>query len=226
MPRILVVEDDPGMATGLRDNLQFEGHQVVIASDGEEGLQAAARHRPDLVLLDVMLPSMDGFEVCRRIREAGLTVPILMLTARGEEIDVVRGLELGADDYITKPFGVRELLARIHAALRRTSGTGPRSRVVQIGGASVDLGKGRVTRGDRTAVLGYYEIEILRMLTDRPEQNVSRAEVLNAIWGLESYPTNRTVDNHMVSIRRKIEEDPHHPVHIITVHGIGYKFVP
>jgi DNA-binding response OmpR family regulator len=226
MPRILVIEDDAAMAAGLRDNLQFEGHQVAIAASGEEGLKSAAKHRPDLVLLDVMLPKMDGFEVCRQLREAGVMVPILMLTARSEEIDVVRGLELGADDYVTKPFGVRELLARISAILRRSSGVASRSRVLQIGKATIDLGKGRVTRGKESHVLGFYEIEILRMLTDRPEQNVSRADLLNAIWGLEAYPTNRTVDNHMVSIRRKIEEDAHHPVHLVTVHGIGYKFIP
>jgi DNA-binding response OmpR family regulator len=226
MPRILVVEDDAAMAAGLRDNLQFEGHQVTIAASGEEGLKSAARQRPDLVLLDVMLPKMDGFEVCRQLREAGVMVPILMLTARSEEIDVVRGLELGADDYVTKPFGVRELLARISAILRRSSGAASRSRVIQVGKATIDLGKGRVTRGKESHVLGFYEIEILRMLTDRPEQNVSRADLLNAIWGLEAYPTNRTVDNHMVSIRRKIEEDAHHPVHLVTVHGIGYKFIP
>jgi DNA-binding response OmpR family regulator len=226
MPRILVVEDDAAMATGLRDNLQFEGHQVDIAGSGEEALQAVAKSCPDLILLDVMLPKMDGFEVCRRLRGEGVGVPILMLTARGQELDKVRGLELGADDYITKPFGVRELLARISASMRRAGGRTTRGRVIKIGQATVDLGKGRVTRGGETAVLGHFEIEILRMLTDRPEQPVKRAELLDAIWGLDAYPTNRTVDNHIVSIRRKIEPDPRRPVHIVTVHSIGYKFVP
>ncbi len=226
MPRILIVEDEADMAMGLRDNLQFEGYEVVTAVDGTSGLAALRASRPDLVLLDIMLPEMDGFEVCRQIRAMGLTMPILMLTARGQEIDKVRGLELGADDYITKPFGVRELLARIKAALRRSHGLQTVPRNVRIGKADVDLTKGRVVRGRTSHHLGHYEIEILKMLLERCEHPVCRNEMLEAIWGIEAFPTDRTVDNHIVSLRRKIEPDPKQPQHILTVQRVGYKLVP
>ena len=226
MPKVLIVEDDPDMAGGLRDNLQFEGYEVLHAETGTEGLGSAIQEKPDLILLDVMLPGMDGFEVCRSIRESGSIVPILMLTARGQEIDVVRGLELGADDYITKPFGLRELLARIKAALRRTGPASGLARQLKIGPAEVDLTRGRVLRGGQTHVLGHYEIEIMQMLVERAECNVSRNELLDTIWGESAFPTDRTVDNHIVSLRRKIEANPKKPQHILTVHGIGYKFVP
>ena len=226
MPRILIAEDEPDMAMGLRDNLQFEGYEAVIAADGEEALKAAAEQRPDLVLLDVMMPKLDGFEVCRRLRAQGFTIPILMLTAKGQEIDIVRGLETGADDYITKPFSVRELLARIKAALRRTGVGSTVPRVVTIGEASVDLVRGKVERGEETFALGYFEMEILKMLIESAEVVVPRNKLLDTIWGLEGYPANRTVDNHIVSLRRKIEQDAKHPVHIVTVHSVGYKFVP
>ncbi len=226
MARILIAEDEPDMAMGLRDNLQFEGYEVLEAADGEKALEIAKTQRPDLILLDIMLPKLDGFEVCRQIREAGFTVPIIMLTARSQEVDVVRGLELGADDYITKPFGVRELLARIKVSLRHAGAKAPSSRVLKIGDAEVDLVKGKVTRGDQIFSLGYFEIELLKMLTDRAEEPVPRNELLDKIWGLEAFPTNRTVDNHIVSLRRKIEKDSKNPQHIITVHTIGYKFVP
>ncbi len=226
MPRILIVEDEADMAMGLADNLRFEGYEVTLAANGPQGLEQARTWRPDLVLLDIMLPRMDGFEVCRQIRHAGLTMPILMLTARGQEVDKVRGLELGADDYVTKPFGVAELLARIKAALRRGSGTGPVIRHVRIGSADIDLSKGRVTRGRQAHNLGHYEIEILKMLLGRVEQPVSREEMLEAIWGIQGFPTDRTVDNHIVSLRRKIEPDPKRPQHILTVQRVGYKLVP
>jgi len=226
MPRILIIEDEPDMAMGLADNLQFEGYEVSVASDGPQGLEAVRTWRPDLVLLDIMLPKTDGFEVCRQIRHMGKTMPILMLTARGQEVDKVRGLELGADDYITKPFGVAELLARIKAALRRGGGLGLRVRHVRIGQAEIDLSKGEVVRGRRTYNLGHYEIEILKMLLERSEQPVPREEMLEAIWGIQGFPTDRTVDNHIVSLRRKIESDPKRPQHILTVQRVGYKLVP
>ena len=226
MARILIAEDEPDMAMGLRDNLQFEGYETVIAADGEEALKAAAAQRPDLVLLDVMMPKLDGFEVCRRLREQGFTVPILMLTAKGQEIDIVRGLETGADDYITKPFSVRELLARIKAALRRTGVGSNVPRLVTIGEAKVDLVRGKVEREGQTFALGYFEMEILKMLIESAEVVVPRNKLLDTIWGLEGYPANRTVDNHIVSLRRKIEKDAKHPLHIVTVHSVGYKFVP
>jgi DNA-binding response OmpR family regulator len=228
-PVVLVIEDEPDLAMGLRDNLQFEGYQVTVAADGEAGLRAAMQLRPQLVLLDVMLPGVDGFEVCRRLRAKGLRAPILILTARGQEIDKVRGLELGADDYITKPFGVRELLARIKAALRRArveDEAREPPEEVQVGPARVSFMTGKVFRGRREQVLGHYEAEILRILMGEEGQVVDRARILSSVWGLENEPMNRSVDNHIVSLRRKIEEDPTRPRHILTVHGMGYKFVP
>ncbi len=226
MARILIAEDEPDMAMGLRDNLQFEGFEVIEAADGAQALEAAKTQRPDLILLDIMMPKIDGFEVCRQVREAGFKVPIIMLTARSQEVDVVRGLELGADDYMTKPFSVRELLARIKVALRHAGAKPAASRVLKVGASEIDLIKGKVVRGDQTHNLGYFEVELLKMLTDRAEEPVPRNELLDKIWGLDAFPTNRTVDNHIVSLRRKIEPDPKNPQHIITVHTIGYKFVP
>jgi DNA-binding response OmpR family regulator len=214
------------MAMGLRDNLQFEGYEVIVAEDGEAALTAALAQNPDLILLDIMMPKMDGLEVCRRVREAGYTIPILMLTAKSQEIDVVRGLEVGADDYVTKPFSIRELLARVKAALRRTGAGKGLSRVLRIGETTVDLVKGKVERGSEVFNLGHFELEILKMLVENAETPVDRAKLLDVIWGLEGFPTTRTVDNHIVSLRRKVEPDAKHPRHIVTVHSIGYKFVP
>ena len=226
MARILIADDEPDTALGLRDNLQLEGYQVLEAIDGEQALEIAISHRPDLILLDVLMPKMDGFEACRRIREAGFIVPIIMLTARTQESDIVRGLENGADDYIIKPFGAGELLARIKVALRHAGAKPSASRVLKIGEAIVDLITGKVDRAGQTFTLGYFEIEVLKMLIDRTEEPVPRNVLLDKIWGLDALPTNRTVDNHVVSLRRKIELDPKNPQHIITVHTIGYKFVP
>ena len=226
MARILVAEDEADLAMGLRDNLQFEGYTVFVAGDGEEALRAATEHSPDLILLDIMMPKVDGLEVCRRVREQGFTIPILMLTAKSQEIDIVRGLEVGADDYITKPFSIRELLARIKACLRRTGAGKGLSRILRIGEATVDLVKGQVERGDETFSLGHFELEILKMLVESAEVAVERNKLLEVIWGLEGFPATRTVDNHIVSLRRKIEPDPKNPRHIVTVHSIGYRFVP
>ena len=226
MARILIAEDEADLAMGLRDNLQFEGYQVIVVHDGEEALKAAAEHSPDLILLDIMMPKMDGLEVCRRIRESGQIVPILMLTAKSQEIDIVRGLEVGADDYVTKPFSIRELLARIKAALRRTDAGKGLPKVLRIGEATIDLVKGRVVRGEETFSLGHFELEILKMLVANAETPVDRSKLLDVIWGLEGFPTTRTVDNHIVSLRRKIEPDAKVPRHIVTVHSIGYKYVP
>ncbi|MCO6438832.1 MAG: response regulator transcription factor [Phycisphaerae bacterium] len=226
MARILVAEDEEAVAAGLRDNLEFEGYEVVLAKDGEAALKAATRENPDLILLDIMMPVMDGLEVCRRIREAGFVVPVLMLTARSQEIDVVRGLEVGADDYVTKPFSIRELLARIKAALRRTDAGKGLSRIMRIGDATVDLVKGRIERGGAVYNLGHFELQILKILIEHAEEPVDRNMLLDVIWGLEGFPATRTVDNHIVSLRRKIEPDPKHPRYIVTVHSIGYKFVP
>jgi len=225
---ILIIEDDPDMAMGVRDNLQFEGYRVEVAPTGEEGLEAAIRYQPHLILLDVMLPGIDGFEVCKRLRAKGIKAPILMLTARGQEIDKVRGLELGADDYITKPFGVRELLARIRAALRRAPAGGRQEQPedMKIGAVRISFLTGKIHRGRKELPLGHYESEILRILFSQPGAVVDRSRILSEVWGLENEPANRSVDNHIVSLRRKIEEDPTRPRHILTVHGFGYKYVP
>ena len=226
MARILVAEDETEIAMGLRDNLEFENYEVIVATDGEAALDAATHQSPDLVLLDIMMPKIDGLEVCRQIREAGFTIPILMVTAKSQEIDIIRGLEVGADDYITKPFSVREVLARVKAALRRTGAGKGLSRILRIGETTVDLVKGKVVKGDESFNLGHFELEILKMLVESAEVPVERNKLLDVIWGLEGFPATRTVDNHVVSLRRKIEPDPKHPRHIVTVHSIGYKFVP
>ena len=226
MARILIAEDEPDMLMGLRDNLQYEGYEVLEARDGEEAVRLVNEQRPDLMLLDVMMPKLDGLEVCKRIRQAGFTLPVLMLTAKSQEGDIVRGLEAGADDYVTKPFGVHELLARIKVALRRTGLDATMSKVMHIGEAEVDLITGKVVRGGQTFTMGHFEIEILKMLIEHAEQPVERNKLLDDIWGLGAYPANRTVDNHIVSLRRKIEIDAKHPKHILTVHSIGYKFIP
>ncbi|MHC4090568.1 MAG: response regulator transcription factor [Planctomycetota bacterium] len=226
MARILIAEDEPDMLMGLRDNLQFEGYEVLEARDGEQAVRMVQEQRPDLMLLDIMMPKLDGLEVCRQIRQGGFTLPVLMLTAKTQEVDIVRGLEAGADDYVAKPFGVRELLARIKVALRRTGISPTMSKVMHIGDAEVDLITGKVQRGEQTFTMGHFEIEILKMLVDSAEQPVERNRLLDEIWGLGAYPANRTVDNHIVSLRRKVEKDAKHPKHIITVHSIGYKFIP
>lgn len=225
--KILIVEDEPDMAMGLRDNLVFEGYEVLSAPTGEKGLELAKDAKPDCILLDIMLPGIDGYETCSRLRRQGNRCPIIMLTARGQEIDKVRGLELGADDYVTKPFGLKELLARIQAVLRRAAAS-ERKKVpesAEIGKVSVDLVSGRARRGRKEIQLGYYEAEILKMLLMAAGEVVDRREILREIWGLENEPFNRSVDNHIVSLRRKIEDDPSRPRHLLTVHGIGYKLV-
>lgn len=227
MVKVLVIEDEPDMAMGLRDNLEFEGYEVLTASSGEEGVQLAAKEKLACILLDVMLPGMDGFETCQRLRRQGARVPIIMLTARGQEIDKVRGLELGADDYMTKPFGLRELLARIRAVLRRAGSAASTDSAdeVKIAKARISFSAGRITRGKKEMSLGYYEGEILKVLLENAGNVVARKHLLKEIWGLENEPMNRSVDNHVVSLRRKIEEDPVNPRHLLTVHGFGYKVV-
>ncbi len=227
MARIVIVEDQPDLAMGLRDNLEFEGHEVAHAPDGKAGLRLVQQRPTDLVLLDIMLPDIDGFEVCRRLRAGGYTMPIVILSARGQEIDKVRGLELGADDYVTKPFSLRELLARVHAALRRAAGTGGTRQVsFAVGDRQVDLVRQMVTGPSGAELpLGYYESEILRMLHEHVGEAVPRADMLNRIWGIGVGPADRTVDNHIVSLRRKLEPDPAKPRHILTAHAVGYKLV-
>lgn len=226
MAKILIAEDEQDMAMGLRDNLQYEGYEVIVTHDGEMALDAIQKESPDLLLLDLMMPKIDGLSVCQRVRESGLMIPIIMLTAKSQELDIVRGLEVGADDYITKPFNVRELLARVKAALRRTEAGRGLSRTLTVGTTTIDLVKGKVERADEHFNLGHFELQILKLLVENAEQPVERNKLLDDIWGLGGFPATRTVDNHIVSLRRKIEPDPKHPRHIVTVHSIGYKFVP
>ena len=226
MSRILIVEDEPEMRLGLQDNLEYEGYEVDTAEDGPSGLEKILNKDYDLVLLDVMMPGMSGFDVCRKVREKGNRVPILMLTAKGEEIDKVLGLELGADDYITKPFSLRELLARIKAALRRSPDAGLDAKKVTIGKLDIDFSSYEAHEAGKPVQMTHREFEILKYLWQHPHETVDRDTLLNEIWGLDNMTTTRTVDNFILRLRQKIEEDPAHPRYLLTVHGIGYKFIP
>jgi len=225
MPRILIVEDEPDMARGLQFNLEARGYDVVLACDGEQGYRSAITGHPDLVLLDVMLPKRDGLDVCRAIRKAEPKLPVVILTARGREDDVVLGLKLGADDYIKKPFSVAELVARIETVLRRTAGAGGRPCRLEFDNVVIDFERHEAQRGDRPIDLTPKEFEMLRYFAARRGAVVSRDALLNAVWGYDTMPNTRTVDAHIVKLRQKIERQPSKPQHLVTVHGIGYKFV-
>ncbi|MDD9932513.1 MAG: response regulator transcription factor [Myxococcales bacterium] len=223
---ILLVEDDPALALGLIDSLEFEGFQVMHAKTGEDGLDLALSQRPACVILDLMLPGMNGYQVCEAIRREDGTVPIIMLTARGQEADKIRGLDSGADDYVTKPFGIGELVARIRAAVRRTSRVTTGQHGFSIGGVTVDPAAHTLLRDGEVVALSFYEAELLKLLYERLGEPVSRDEILDRVWGQKSNPTNRTVDNFVVKLRRKIEPNQDRPRHILTVYGHGYKLVP
>jgi DNA-binding response OmpR family regulator len=226
MSRILVVEDDPAILRGLADNLAFESHEVLTASDGETACSLIRNRKPDLIILDLMLPRLSGYEVCRRVRRDGVTTPIVMLTARGEEVDRVLGLELGADDYVTKPFSVPELMARVRALLRRVQPA--RTAVDELGfdDVVVDFRRYEARRGEVALEMTRKEFGVLRYLASRAGEVVTRDELLNEVWGYEAMPTTRTVDNHIASLRAKLEATPAEPQHLLTVHGVGYKWVP
>lgn len=227
MAKILIVEDEPTMRLGLTDNLEFEGYEVDYADDGETGLNKITGGSYDLVLLDVMLPKMSGFDVCKSARKAGVKTPIILLTAKGEEIDKVLGLELGADDYVTKPFSLRELIARIKAVLRRSepANDGDSEAKVSIGKLNVDFSSYNAFQGDVSVQMTLKEFDILKYLYEKKNQTVSRDELLTEIWGHDVYTTTRTIDNFILKLRQKIETDPNHPSVILTVHGIGYKLI-
>ena len=228
MSKILIVEDEPNIRMGLTDNLQFEGYGVETAGDGELGLKMILEGDYDLIILDVMMPKLSGFDICRTVRSKNIDTPIILLTAKGEEIDKVLGLELGADDYITKPFSLRELLARIKAILRRrntssqTQGQGPE---VAIGKLSVNFNTYSANIDGKNVKMSHKEFEILKFLLAHKNETVSRNELLEKIWGYEEQPTTRTVDNFILKLRQKIEENPNHPTIILTAHGIGYKLL-
>lgn len=224
MKKILIVEDEADMARGLQFNLEARGFEVEIARDGEAGYQAAIAGRPDLVLLDVMLPKRDGYDVCRALRKTEPSLPILMLTAKGQEDDVVLGLKLGADDYVKKPFSVAELVARIETLLRRTA-AGHRPAGVTFGDVRIDFVGYRATKAGQPLDLTVKEFDLLRYFVSHVGSVVSREALLNAVWGYDSAPNTRTVDAHIVKLRQKIEVQPHEPRHLLTVHGIGYKFI-
>jgi two-component system alkaline phosphatase synthesis response regulator PhoP len=224
MPRILIVDDEPEMVRGLEDNLRFEGYQTLSAANGKDGLALALSEVPDLILLDIMMPQMSGWDVCRALRQKGVDVPVIMLTARGEEVDRVLGLELGADDYVTKPFSLRELLARVRAVLRRP---GPRQKFEEFAFGDVRLHlRGRQAfKAGKEVRLTRKEFDLLRHLVEHRGEVLTRDRLLDEVWGYEHFPTTRTVDTHILRLRQKFEKDPEHPEYILTVHGQGYKFV-
>jgi len=227
MSRILIVEDEIELAEGLKDNFEFDGYDVLITHDGESGLKMALVDAPDLILLDIMLPKKSGLDVCKELRAKGVKIPIIMLTARGQEIDKVLGLEFGADDYITKPFSIRELLARVKAVLRRfpDSSSDNRSSKIKIGKLWLDFERYQAEDDSGPIELTHKEFEILRYFRENKGQVLSRDQLLDDVWGYEHFPSSRTVDNHIVKLRKKVEIDPQQPRHILTVHGIGYKYI-
>jgi DNA-binding response OmpR family regulator len=227
MKRILIVEDEPNMRMGLKDNLEFEGYEIDLAEDGNVGLNKVLNNSYNLILLDVMLPFISGFDICKRLRKEGITTPVILLTAKGEEIDKVLGLELGADDYVTKPFSLRELLARVKAVLRRgeTPIETEKGSLIKIGGLDVNFTNYSAFGDGNPVQMTHKEFEILNYLWKNKNNTVSREDLLHNIWGYEESPTTRTVDNFILKLRQKIEDDQNHPKIILTVHGIGYKLI-
>jgi two-component system, OmpR family, alkaline phosphatase synthesis response regulator PhoP len=224
--RLLLVEDEPGLVLTLTDRLTSEGYDVTSARDGETGLERAANEAFDGIILDVMLPRKNGFDVCRDLRQRGVNTPILMLTARGQVVDKVVGLKLGADDYLTKPFEMMELLARVEALLRRASAPAPnQAESYQFGAIKIDFRRAEVERAGEKLDLSAKEFQLLRYFIEHREATLSRDELLNGVWGYDAMPTTRTVDVHVAWLRQKLEPNPRHPQFILTVHGMGYKFV-
>jgi two-component system alkaline phosphatase synthesis response regulator PhoP len=225
MTRILIVEDEPNMVAGLRDNFEYEGYEVLTAGDGVEGLERALKESPDLVVLDVMMPRMSGLDVCKQLKAKRPSIPIIMLTARGQEVDKVVGLELGADDYVTKPFSIRELLARVKAVLRRARPLPKEQERYAFGEVEVDLKSCQVTRKGAPVEVSSKEFELLKFFLCHSGETLSRDKLLEEVWGYDRFPTTRTVDAHIVRLRQKLEPKPEEPRFILTVHGTGYKFV-
>jgi two-component system alkaline phosphatase synthesis response regulator PhoP len=213
------------MVAGLRDNFEYEGYEVISAGDGVTGLERALTDSPDLVVLDVMMPRMSGLDVCKQLKAKRPAVPIIMLTARGQEIDKVVGLELGADDYVTKPFSIRELMARVKAVLRRSSTSTPAPDIYRFSDVEVNVRSNEVRRNGELVDLSSKEFALLEYFIAHPVETLSRDRLLDAVWGYENYPNTRTVDTHIVHLRQKLEPNPEEPRFILTVHGSGYKFV-
>jgi|SRR5512146_1741210 DNA-binding response OmpR family regulator len=225
MTKILIIEDEPSMVAGLRDNFEFEGYEVAAAYDGAEGLERALKEQPDLILLDVMMPKMSGLDVCKQLKIKRPGIPIIMLTARGQEVDKVVGLELGADDYVTKPFSIRELIARTKAVLRRVSKFNGSADRFGFSDVAVDMKACRVTRRGKPVEVSAKEFDLLKYFISHSGETLSRERLLTDVWGYEHFPTTRTVDAHIVRLRQKLEPNPEQPHFFLTVHGVGYKFV-
>jgi DNA-binding response OmpR family regulator len=225
MTRILIVEDEPNMVAGLRDNFEYEGYEVLTASDGAEGLGRALNDAPDLVVLDVMMPKMSGLDVCKQLKAKRPSIPVIMLTARGQEVDKVVGLELGADDYVTKPFSIRELLARIKAVLRRAHVVPKEQERYAFGDVEVNLRTCQVARAGKPVEFSAKEFDLLKYFLCHAGEALSRERLLEEVWGYNRFPTTRTVDAHIVHLRQKLEPKPEEPRFILTLHGVGYKFV-
>lgn len=224
MSRVLLIEDEPGLVLTLTDRLRSEGYEVDSASDGIAGLAAATREAWDVILLDVMLPGRGGFDVCRDLRQRGVQTPVIMLTARGQIVDKVLGLKLGADDYLTKPFDMLELLARIEVQLRRAPTSDPDGGCLRFGEVVVDTRRAEVTRGGIALDLSAREFLLLKYFIEHRGEVLSREQLLNDVWGYHAMPSTRTVDVHVAWLRQKIEPNPKHPQYIRTLHGLGYRF--
>ena len=222
MERVLIIEDDPTMLRGLKDNFEFKGYEVVTACDGEMGLNAALNCSPDIIILDIMLPKINGYEICRLIRQEELDMPIIMLTAKGQESDIVLGLNLGADDYMTKPFSIKELLARANAFLRRRRQQD--CTIFEFGDCKLDISSRTLTKASEDVKLSPKEFNLLHHFVKRQGRALTRKEILNAVWGYDCFVTGRTIDRFVNSLRQKIEPDPQKPVFITTVREIGYRF--
>lgn len=225
MIRILVIEDDPAISTGLKASLETEGYKIIVVNDGEEGLNAALNENPTLILLDIMLPSMSGLEICMKLRNKGVVTPIIMLTARAEEADKLLGFELGADDYVTKPFSMKELLARIKAILKRRVAIEDSFDFYEFDDVKVNFKNMETTKGDKQVKMSLKEYELLKFFIKHIDEVVTRNTLLDEVWGYDVFPTTRTVDNYVMMLRKKIEANPAIPKHIQTIHSAGYKFV-
>jgi DNA-binding response OmpR family regulator len=225
MKKILIVEDEKDMVTGLKFNLEARDYAVITAYDGEAGYQKALEEQPDLIILDLMLPKLNGYEVCKRLKKQIPDLPIIMLTAKSQEAEIVTGLELGADDYITKPFSVLELLARIKALFRRIKSGSEILEVHRFGNLEINFKKYEARKKGKPLKLSPREYELLKCFIEREGEIVSRNEILNQVWGYDSFPNTRTIDAHIAKLRHKIEDNPEEPKLIVTIHGMGYKFL-
>jgi DNA-binding response OmpR family regulator len=224
MHKILIIEDDKTIVEGLEDTLQFHDYEVITAGSGKEGLALFQKEKPDLIILDIMLPGVDGFEVCKKIKQWNRDIPIIMLTARSQESDKLLGFELGVDDYVTKPFSVKELVARVGAVLNRSKKSIKKEDIIVVGKAEINFKNFTITREGMEYPLSPKEVDILKLLISHPDEVIDRNRVIDIVWGNEYYPSPRTIDNFILKLRGKIETDPKNPEYILTVHGAGYKF--